>query len=581
MKAPLICLALSCLAIVANSASAANPAPRPNIIIIMADDVGYSDLGCMGSEIATPTLDKLASEGIRFTQFYNLCRCCPTRASLLTGIYSHQAGVGHMVDDAGSDAYRGDLSPRSVTIAEALKPAGYRTYAVGKWHVTPANSAAKMKDTHNWPLQRGFDRYYGTIVGSGSFWDPVGLVRDNKMITVANDSEYQPANGFYYTDAITDHALRFIGENARDHASDPFFMYVAYTAAHWPMHAREEDIAKYKGRYDAGYQAIRNERFAKQKKLGVVDASWAMSETAGEWDKVANQAFEARCMEVYAAMLDSMDQGIGRIVADLKARGQFDNTLIFFLQDNGGCAELFGRTGPAVPRGSAPSLPAMAKDATITYSGGQAPPQTRDGWPVRQGYGTMPGPADTFVAYGREWANVSDTPFREYKHWVHEGGISTPLIAHWPAGIVAGRNGTLENKPGHVIDLMATCVDLAGAHYPATAHGEIIPAMEGVSLRSAFQGKPFERTAPIFWEHEGNRAVRAGNWKLVSKYPGGWELYDIPADRTEQHDVGEKNPEVVKALSALWEAWATRVGVRSWDDIQKAEAGISARSKKS
>jgi len=562
-----------------SAAFAADPAPRPNIVIIMADDVGYSDLGCYGSEIATPHLDALAAGGVRFTQFYNVGRCCPTRASLLTGLYPHQAGVGRMLDSAGSDAYRGDLTPRSVTIAEALKPAGYRNYAVGKWHVTPFNSAAKMKDSHNWPLQRGFDRYYGTIAGSGSYWDPAGLVRDNQIITVANDPDYQPANEYYYTDAITDHALRFIDDHARDHAREPFFMYVAYTAAHWPMHAREEDIAKYKGRYDAGYQAIRNERFAKQKKLGVVDACWEMSATAGEWDKVANKAFEARCMEVYAAMLDRMDQGIGRIVAELKARGQFDNTLILFLQDNGGCAEPVGRLGDFIPQGAAPSLPPMPRDAM--HYGGQAPPQTRDGWPVRQGYGVMPGPADTFIAYGREWANVSDTPFREYKHWVHEGGISTPLIAHWPGGIAPARDGKLESQPGHLVDLMATCIDLAGAKYPTTAHGEAIPPMEGVSLRSAFAGEPLHRSAPLFWEHEGNRAIRDGNWKLVSKYPSGWELYDIAADRTEQHDVGGKNPDIVKSLSAQWDAWAQRVGVRPWDEVQKAEKASIARGEKS
>ena len=561
------------------AAFAADPAPRPNIIIILADDVGFSDLGCMGSEIATPNLDKLAAEGVRFTQFYNVGRCCPTRASLLTGLYPHQAGVGHMVESAGSDAYRGDLSPRSVTIAEVLKSAGYRTYAVGKWHVTPFKSAEFLKDKHNWPLQRGFDHHYGTLAGSGSYYDPAALESDNKLITVANDPDYQPANGFYYTDAITDHALRFIDDHARDHAREPFFMYVAFTAAHWPMQAPEEDIAKYKGRYDAGYQAIRDERWARLKKLGLTDPRWEMSETAGAWTQVPNKAFEARCMEVYAAMLDHMDRSIGRIVADLKARGQFDNTLILFLQDNGGCAEPVGRTGDYIPRGAAPSLPPMPKDA-MNY-GGQAPTQTRDGWPVRQGYGVMPGPADTFIAYGRDWANVSDTPFREYKHWVHEGGISTPLIAHWPKGISAARNGRFESQPGHLIDLMATCVDLAAAKYPTTAHGEAIPPMEGVSLRSAFAGEPLHRSAPLFWEHEGNRAIRDGNWKLVLKYPGGWELYDIAADRTEQHDLGGKNPEVVKTLSAQWEVWAKRVGVRPWAEVQKAEIMAAMGARKS
>ena len=550
------------------SAFATGPAPRPNIVIILADDVGFSDIGCFGSEIATPNLDALAAGGVRFTQFYNTSRCCPTRASLLTGLYPHQAGVGHMVDSAGSDAYRGELSPRTVTIAEALKTAGYRTYGVGKWHVTPFKTAELLKNQGQWPRQRGFDRHYGTLAGSGSFFDPVALERDNQLITVANDPEYQPAE-FYYTDAITDNATRYLSEHARDHAPEPFFMYVAYTAAHWPLHAREADIAKYKGRYDAGYQAIRDERLDRLRKLGIVDARWEMAATAGDWAKVPDRAFEARCMEVYAAQLDRMDQGIGRIVAELKANGQFDNTLILFLQDNGGCAEPVGRTGPFVPRAAAPSHPPMAKDA-MNYGSG-APPQTRDGWPVRQGYGVLPGPADTFIAYGRDWANVSDTPFREYKHWVHEGGIATPLIAHWPAGIAAKLNGRLDHQPGHLIDLMATCVDLAGAKYPAQAHGENIPPMEGVSLRPAFAGEPLQRSAPIFWEHEGSRAIRDGKWKLVSKYPDGWELFDMEVDRTEQHDLAAQSPDRVKAMSAQWDAWAARVGVRPWPDVQRAE----------
>ena len=548
------------------------PTSRPNIIIILADDVGYSDLGCFGSEIATPNLDALATKGLRFTQFYNTARCCPTRASLLTGLYPHQAGIGHMVDDAGSDAYRGELSSRSVTIAEALKPAGYRSYIAGKWHVTPFKTAELLKNRTNWPLQRGFDRFYGTLAGSGSFFDPVALARDNQLITVANDTEYKPSE-FYYTDAITDHAISFIGDHGRDHATSPFFMYVAYTAPHWPMHAREADIAKYKGRYAAGYEAIRQERWARQKKLGVADARWGIAPTIGDWAKVPNHEFEERCMEVYAAMVDRMDQGIGRLVTELKARGQFENTLILFLMDNGACAEPLGRSGPMVPRAAAPSLPPLAKDA-IHY-GSAAPPQTRDGWPVRQGYGVLPGAADTFIGYGRSWANVSNTPFREYKHWVHEGGISTPLIASWPAGIPSKRGGQLENQPGHLIDLMATCVDLAGANYPKQGKGGALPPMEGVSLRGVFAGETLNRSAPIFWEHEGNRAVRAGNWKLVSKYPGNWELFDMATDRTELRDLALKNPDVVKTLGAQWDTWAARVGVRPWDEVEKAKGAPS------
>jgi len=557
---------LRLLTVFAAALAFARAADRPNIIVILSDDMGYSDLGCYGSEIATPNLDALAAGGVRFTQFYNNARCCPTRASLLTGLYSHQAGIGHMVEDRGAEAYRGDLNRRSVTLAEALKPAGYRNYAVGKWHVTPGKTAEAMADHHNWPLQRGFDRYYGTINGSGSFWDPHGLVRDNREITIANDSAYQPAE-YYYTDAISDHTTRFIREHARDHAREPFLLYVAYTAAHWPMHARESDIAKYRGRYDGGYGPIAAARWEKQKKLGVVQASWGLPPPAEDWAQVANREFEARCMEVYAAMVESMDQGIGRIVAELKSQGQLDNTLILFLQDNGGCAETNGRVGNFQPRADRPSLPLL--DKNVAHYGNQ-PTQTRDGWPVRQGYGVLPGPADTFVAYGRGWANVSNTPFREYKHWVHEGGISTPLIVHWPAGIPAARRGRLEAQPGHLIDLMATCVDVAGAKYPAQLNGNAIQPMEGVSLRPALTGAALSRTQPIFWEHEGNRAIRVGPWKLVSKHPAGWELYNLETDRTEQHDVAAQQPERVKQMAGQWEAWAQRVGVQPWPTIQAA-----------
>jgi arylsulfatase len=536
-------------------------ADQPNVIIIMADDVGYSDIGCYGGEIATPNLDALAAGGVRFTQFYNTARCCPTRAALLTGLYPHQAGIGHMMGDYGIEGYRGDLNRRSVTIAEALKPAGYRTYAAGKWHVTPGDTPKALADRHNWPLQRGFDRFYGTIHGAGSFWDPSSLVRDNQLITAANDPAYRPSEDYYYTDAISDHAAKFIREHKRDQAGRPFLLYVPYTAAHWPMHARERDIAKYKGKYDNGYGPVRAARWAKQKQLGIADAAWGLAPQAGDWAKVKNKEFEIRCMEVYAAMLTVMDEGIGRIVAELKATGQYENTVICYLQDNGGCAETNGRTGTFTPRPAAPTSPPMARDAQQFSS---RPDQTRDGYPVRGGSGVMPGPADTYVAYGGDWANVSNTPFREYKHWVHEGGIATPLIVHWPAGISTARRGKIDAQPGHLIDLMATCVDLSGAHYPTKFNGETITPMEGVSLRPALQGKSLQRAQPIFWEHEGNRAVREDRWKLVSKFPGGWELYDMTADRTEAHDLAAKEPVRLKAMIASYHAWAKRAHVVPW-----------------
>ncbi len=548
-------LLLSCL--LGISGLAITAAEKPNIIVILADDMGFSDLGCYGGEIRTPHLDALAAGGVRFTQFYNTARCCPTRASLLTGLHPHQAGIGHMMDDRGYDGYRGNLNRRCVTIAEALKPAGYRNYAVGKWHVTPGQSAKDLAEQHNWPLQRGFDRYYGTIHGAGSYWDPSALVRDNRQITAVNDPEYRPRE-FYYTDAISDHAVRFIREHARDHTAAPFFLYVAFTAAHWPMHAKETDIAKYRGRYDAGYAAIREARWARQKQLGVVDAKWLPVPLVGDWDKVKNREFETRCMEVYAAMVDCMDQGIGRVIAELKQQGQLDNTLILYLQDNGGCAETVGRGTNATARTERPSLPPMPPD-DFQYS--STPKQTRDGRPVRMGYGVLPGGPDTYIAYGREWANVSNTPFREYKHWTHEGGISTPLIAHWPAGIAPSRRNALVSEPGQLVDIMATCLDVARAIYPAEHRGEKIKPLEGISLQPAFVGRPLPRNKPLVWEHEGNRAVRDGRWKLVAKENQPWELYDLGADRTELHDLAAAQSDRVKTMAATWDAWAARADV--------------------
>jgi arylsulfatase len=572
MKTTSVLLALVCVLFARSSLAAV----KPNIIVIMADDMGFSDLGCYGGEIQTPNLDALAKGGVRFTQFYNTSRCCPTRASILTGLYPHQAGIGHMMEDRGEDGYRGDLNRRCVTIAEALKPAGYRTYATGKWHVTPKVNPKDESGMYNWPLQRGFDRFYGTIHGAGSFFDPNSLVRDNTLISPFADPEYQPEE-FYYTDAITDHATRFIREHAKEHGDQPFFMYVTYTAAHWPMQAREADIAKYRGKYDAGYDAIRAERWERIKKLGLGDAGWTVApQKGGAWDTVKDRAFETRCMEVYAAMVDTMDQGVGRIVAMLKAQGMSENTLILFLQDNGGCAEGMGRKGEAAPRADRPTLAPLAAKY---LQPDMIPKQTRDGYPMRQGYGVLPGGADTFIGYGEAWANVSNTPFREYKHWTHEGGISTPLIAHWPAGIKpagsgADGMGALVREPAHLIDLMATAVDLAGAEYPKEFKGSPIEPMEGVSLRAAFNGLPLSRKEPIFFEHEGNRAVRDGRWKIVAKgYVGRWELYDFDAERTEMHDVAAQHPDKVAEMSAKWEAWAERAHVKPYPESGGGKKG--------
>jgi arylsulfatase A-like enzyme len=548
------CLAALAVALFVTAASISSHAAQPNLIVIMSDDMGFSDTSPYGGEIQTPTLDRLANNGLRLTQFYNTARCCPTRASLLTGLYPHQAGIGHMMDDKGRDGYRGDLNRRCATMAEVLRPAGYGTYAVGKWHVTKSIQPDGNKD--NWPLQRGFDRFYGTITGAGSFYDPGTLTRDNQNISPYADPEYQPKQ-YYYTDAISDHVVRFITEHHQASATKPLFAYVTYTAAHWPMHALEEDIAKYKGKYDAGYDPIRRARFERSKKLGLIAADAELTPTVGDWSKVENKPWESRCMEVYAAMIDRMDQGIGRIVAALEQTGRLDNTLIFFLQDNGGCAETVGRLvkpDVAVERPAQPPLEPLAADALdLTVQ----PKRTRDGYNVRTGPGAMPGPYDTYIAYGQGWANVSNTPHREYKHWVHEGGISSPLIMHWPAGIK--RRGELARDPAHLIDIMATCVDLSGAKYPKT-----IQPLEGKSLAPTFTGQRIERDA-IYWEHEGNRAIRKDNWKLVAKGPAGeWELYDIDRDRAEQHNLAAQQPERTQQMIAQWETWANRSHVLPW-----------------
>ncbi len=548
----------ACALLMSLSAAAVPPA-RPNIIVILADDVGYCDIGCYGGEIHTPNLDALAHDGLRFTQFYNTARCCPTRAALLTGLYSHQAGIGHMTAaHKDLDGFVGDLNDHCVTMAQVLKPAGYGTYMVGKWHVT--KGVAPDGPKNNWPLQRGFDRYYGTILGAGNFFDPGALVRDNTMISSQADPEYKPPEGepYYYTNALSDQACRLIREHEQGAKEKPFFLYVAYTAAHWPMHALPRDIAKYKGVYDGGYEPIRKARFERMKQSGLIDPKWDLSAREGDWDKVKNKEWEARCMEVYAAMLDTMDQGIGRIVDTLKTTGQLDNTLVLYLQDNGGNLETTGRVGTD-KRGEHPTLPKIGPEV-VQLSG--KPTQTRDGWPVLAGTNVLPGPADTFIAYGKSWANVSNTPFREYKHYVHEGGISTPLIAHWPKGI--DRRGEFERQPGHLIDIMATCVDLGRAEYPKQLSGHEITPLEGRSLVPAFAGKPIQRDA-IYWEHEGNRAVRQGDWKLVAKNPGGaWELYNMVNDRTEMHDLASSEPDKAKALQALWESWAKRAHVLPW-----------------
>jgi arylsulfatase len=542
---------------------AAAPAARPNIVVILSDDMGYSDAHCFGSEIDTPNIDGLAAGGLRFTQFYNTSRCCPTRAALLTGVYPHQAGVGHMTwKQLDLPGYRSDLSEATPTIAELLKPAGYGTYMAGKWHVTINDLPNKPRQ--NWPRQRGFDRFYGMITGSGSYYDPRMLVRDDTPTSPAGDAEYKPEH-YYFTDAIADQSVRFIREHDQSQPKDkPLFLYCAFTSPHWPLHAPAETVAKYKGKYDAGYEAVRAARFERMKQLGLIDPKWELSPAPAKWAEQPNKAWEARCMEVYAAQIDRMDQGIGKILDVLKQTGRLDNTLVLFLHDNGGCAEANGRA-PGRPKKDANPQPHQPTETQWM----SRPMVTRDGRPVRSGPKVMPGGDDTFIAYGENWANVSNTPFREYKHFVHEGGISTPLIAYWPAGIK--RAGEMDRTPSHVIDIAATVAELAGLKPPDRFNGKPTTPLQGVSFASAFVpgGTPAPRGRPIFFEHEGNRAVRDGNWKLVAKgATGPWELYDIDADRTETHDLASEQPQRVEQMAAAWQTWAEASNVlplRPWD----------------
>jgi arylsulfatase len=528
----------------ARSAAFAEPAAspahaRPNIVFILADDMGFSDIGCYGSEIETPHLDELARGGLRFSSFYNSPRCCPSRAALLTGLYSHQAGMGLMTSDFGRypyPGYRGDLNQNCVTIAEALKAGGYTTLMTGKWHLTPFGG-----DKHNYPLQRGFDRYYGIINGATSYFDPASLTDGNQPIAVAKEDK-----DYYLTDAIGDYSARFIEDAAK--SGKPFFLYAAFTAGHWPLMAPEETIAKYKGRYASGWDALRRSRHAKQLAMGMVQSEWGLTPRdprVPAWELASFNEWEQRRMEVYAAQIDKLDENIGKIVSKLRELGVFENTMICFMSDNGGNFEEL----PSIAAGD-PRPPSMPKE-------------TKDGLPVIPGNdpSITPGPATTYASYGIPWGNASNTPFRLYKHYAHEGGISTPFVVHWPRGL---KSKGITHAIGHEIDVMPTCLELAGVAYPDTSKaGTTPPPLEGKSLVPVLEGRELAERS-LFWEHEGNHAVREGEWKLVSRFPDAWELYDMEQDRTEMHDLADQRPERVKKMADDYAAWARRVGVQPW-----------------
>ncbi len=479
----------------------------PDIVIFIADDIGYSDFGCYGGEIDTPHIDRLASGGLRFTDYYTENMCAPTRATLLTGRYQ----------------IRGFSEPDNVTIPEALTTAGYRSCMSGKWHCTDDPS---LRST---PMDRGFDRFFGTPIGCGSFFAPLKLTRDGRPA----EHEWQNDEDFYYTDAISDNAVRYIEETPTD---TPLFLYVAYTAAHWPLHARPDDIAKYQGKYAMGWDRLRRQRLARMKELGVIDTDVELSPRHKEvpaWEDEPHQAWQQRRMEVYAAQIDQMDVGIGRVLDALETARRMENALVMLTIDNGGCHVEYGteRTGDFLNQ------------------------ETRDGRSMVVGNrpDVMPGPEETWQSYGYGWANASNTPFRLFKQFNHQGGIRVPLIAHWPKVILEG--GELTDQTAHVIDLLPTALDAAGVAYPKEyGNREVAPA-DGKSLMPVFRGQQRSPHETLYWKFAHGRAVRQGQWKLVATDRNPWELYDIEADPIEIHDLAEKMPAKAAELAKLWDSW--------------------------
>jgi arylsulfatase len=525
-------------------ASAATPAgDRPNIVAIMLDDLGYSDLGCYGGEIRTPNIDRLAAGGLRFTRFYNASRCCPSRASLLTGLYPHQVGL----------ARNGrDLSRDGATIAELLRAAGYQTAMAGKWHLSatsplggkpdgPAHFAwlnhqaefdRPFADLATYPVNRGFERHYGNIWGVVDYFDPFSLVEGTEPVRDVPDD-------YYITDAITEKSVESIRVMARD--DRPFFLYVAHCAPHWPLHARPEDIDRYRETYRRGWQALRDDRYRRQVAMGLIDpATHPLPELMGrgpDWDELdaGRRDHESALMAVHAAMVDRVDQGVGDIVRALRDVGRLDDTVIVVLADNGASPERY--TNPGFDRAS----------------------ETRDGRRIRYTAPFEPGAEGTWGYIGSHWANAANTPYRYWKAEAYEGGCRTPLVVHGPK-VLETPPGSTTSQVGHVIDLMPTCLDLAGVAYPAQFAGHDLKLLEGKSLTPIFRGRRREGHPALYFEHEGGRAVLADGWKLAATARGPWELYHVATDATETNNLADRRPERVAELSRMWRAWANRVG---------------------
>ncbi len=519
---------------------------RPNVILIMVDDMGYSDLGSYGSEINTPNLDRLAKEGLILREFYNNSICAPTRASLLTGQYQHKAGVGYFDVNLGLPAYQGYLNKESVTLGEVFRSGGYGTLLAGKWHVG-------SEDISQWPIQRGFDRFYGILKGAANFFDtkplPFGKIGYPVTLLKNNEKQNPKDNSYYFTDEIGNNAVAFLEEQNKE--NKPFFLYLAFTAPHWPLQAKPEDIAKYRGKFDKGWDALRENRIQKLKEKGILLPNQSVATKDPEvpdWDKLTydeKQFWKAK-MEVYAAMVDNADQNIGKVLKKLEQLKKDKNTIIVFISDNG------------------------AQGGFNTYN------------PLNRGLVKNDGPigtAGSFDYQEQNWAYLSNTPFRQYKNNFHEGGFSSPFIAWYPSKIKAGR---IDKGTGHVIDLAPTFYELAGIPYPSELNGIQTNPLAGKSLLPVlFEGaSEINRGAPIFWERAGNRAVRDGKWKIVSTYPKyKWELYDLENDRGETNDLADSNPAIVNKLSDLYNEWALKTGVVEFSKISPGQETIPGAAK--
>lgn len=510
---------------------------RPNIMIIMLDDMGYSDLGCYGGEIMTPNMDRLAAGGVRFTQMHNSARCCPTRASLLTGQHPQAAGINGMGVN---------LSMNTATIAEVLKANGYRTGMTGKWHLS-TTKALPDKNEHlqwlahrsdhgpfspleNYPCNRGFQEHWGTIWGVVNFFDPFSLVHNEKSIKEVPDD-------FYMTDFVTEKSLDLIEEYSRD--DQPFFLYVAHTAPHWPLHALPEDIAKYRDTYTVGWDVIRKNRYERMVQMGLIDRETyplPANSSGKKWEDCQEKDYEAANMAVHAAMIDHVDQGVGKIIQKLKETGQYENTIIFVLSDNGASYE----------RGYPPGFdrPGFTRDSTIIEYNSP-----------------HPGAETTWNYIGNAWASAANTPFRYWKKESYEGGSATPFIVHWPNGL-KGKENTINRSVAHVMDMLPTCLELSGSSYPDQVNGQKALPPAGKSMLPLVLGKTNAIHDTLYWEHEGGRAIRVGDWKMSALPKGKWGLFNLADDHTETTDLSEKYPEKLKQMDEAWKIWAGKLGIR-------------------